>query len=83
MYPLQCIVGPISVRINVPPMVNGYIHASPLLPSVCRYGPHYNVYLEMMSVSQEVKGFMKELYFMILSRRKTSFHAKLFNVHMF
>ena len=34
----------------------------------------------MMSVLQEIKGLTKELYFVILSRRKSSFHAK-FQVH--
>ena len=34
----------------------------------------------MMSVLQEIKGLTKELYFIILSRRKSSFHAK-FQVH--
>ena len=42
---------------------------------------HYNVLLEiMMSVLQEIKGLTKELYVFILSRRKSSFHAK-FQVH--
>ena len=31
----------------------------------------------MMSVLQEIRGLTKELYFNILSRRKSSFHAKL------
>ena len=34
----------------------------------------------MMSVLQEMKGLTKELYVIILSRRKSSFHAK-FQVH--
>ena len=34
----------------------------------------------MMSVLQEIKGLTKELYIIILSRRKSSFHAK-FQVH--
>ena len=34
---------------------------------------HYNEM--MMSVLQEIKGLTKELYFIILSRRKSSFHA--------
>ena len=33
-----------------------------------------------MSVLQEIKGLMKELYFSILSRKKSRFHAK-FQVH--
>ena len=36
----------------------------------------------MMSVLQEVEGLTKELYFVILSRRKTSLHENLrFNVY--
>ena len=39
---------------------------------VCSYDLHYNVLLEMMmSVLQEIKGLTKELYFIILSRRKS------------
>ena len=51
--------------------------------NVCRHGLHYSVLLEMMmSVLQEIEGLTKELYFIILCRRKTSFHAKIrFNVN--
>ena len=42
---------------------------------------HSSVLLEMMmSVLQEIKGLAKELYFIILFRRKSSFHAT-FEVH--
>ena len=38
---------------------------------------HYNVLLETVtSVLQERRGLTKELYFIIFSRRKSSFHAK-------
>ena len=46
--------------------------------NVCRYGLHYNVLLGLMtSVQEEVKGLTKKLYFVTLSRTKTSFHAKV------
>ena len=38
------------------------------------YGLHYNVL--MMPVLQDVGGLTKELYIIVISRRKTSFHAQ-------
>ena len=37
----------------------------------------------MMSILQEMEGLTKELYFIILCRRKTSFHAKVYTVYLF
>ena len=54
-----------------------------LLYTVLPYCVMYAWPTLMMSVSQEVKELMKELYFSILSRRKTSFVRNFrFIVHM-
>ena len=94
LHTLKCIVGPISnrtKRVNIivyllgrtlismqnckSIVVKHYFFNQLLLCNVCRYGLQM-----MMSVLQEIEGLTKELYFIILSGRKASFHAK-FQIH--
>ena len=63
-----------SCKSIVPMVFECYFFKQLLHRNVCRYGLHYNVLLEMMM--SEIEGLTKGLYFIILCRRKTSFHAK-------